>query len=340
MREFPSRAVPYGWFIVGWATDFPSGQTVSLSYFDQELVAYRGASGQLRVFDAYCPHMGAHLGEGGCVEGDGIRCPFHGWLFDASGRNTEIPYSTVGKMDHLGLKRWESREQDGLVLLCHSPDGSSSRFPLPDTFVEMAGDTWEPCPETTKTWRNIPMPVQVVAENAVDGAHFQYVHRAGNVGDLSSFSEQGWVFDTRIDLEFGGDRGGPTWATPHGPVKGWIETSSYGVGIGWTRLVSFDDIIYVMGSTPVTPTTADLRSTTWVARKRSDGSDTSIEVRDKWVKQQNAQVDADIRIWTSQSYVHKPPLAKEEFAATRAVRKWAKQFYPAGSAPVGTEEGS
>lgn len=53
---------------------------------DAELVARRDGSGALRVFDAFCPHQGAHLGYGGTLHDDCLRCPFHGFYFDPEGR--------------------------------------------------------------------------------------------------------------------------------------------------------------------------------------------------------------------------------------------------------------
>ena len=51
------------------------------------------------MVDAYCAHLGAHLGVGGKVEGECIRCPFHGWRYDGeSGKCTEIPY---GDTEHI-----------------------------------------------------------------------------------------------------------------------------------------------------------------------------------------------------------------------------------------------
>jgi phenylpropionate dioxygenase-like ring-hydroxylating dioxygenase large terminal subunit len=47
-----------------------------------ELVVFRGAdSGAVSVLDAYCPHLGAHMGVGGQVVGDCMECPFHKWQF-------------------------------------------------------------------------------------------------------------------------------------------------------------------------------------------------------------------------------------------------------------------
>ena len=36
------------------------------------------------MLDAYCPHLGAHLAEGGRVQGESVRCPFHAWEFDGA----------------------------------------------------------------------------------------------------------------------------------------------------------------------------------------------------------------------------------------------------------------
>src|SRR5439155_1056931 len=62
-------------------------------YFDTELVIWRDADGTVACQEAFCPHLGAHLGWGGSVEGKQIRCPFHGWAFDCEGTNVEIPYA-------------------------------------------------------------------------------------------------------------------------------------------------------------------------------------------------------------------------------------------------------
>jgi len=51
----------------------------------EELIAYRTARGAVRVFEAYCPHQGAHLGHGGSVRENCVVCPFHHFLFNPDG---------------------------------------------------------------------------------------------------------------------------------------------------------------------------------------------------------------------------------------------------------------
>jgi hypothetical protein len=105
----------------------------------------------------------------------------------------------------------------------------------------------------------------------------------------------------------------------------------WGVGLGWSRLKVFDDVITFLGITPITADRSDLRLTTWAAKKRGDGSEMDVKTRDMWFKQQKSQVNADLKIWRTQTYVHKAPLEGSEHASMRAMRDWAQQFYPSES---------
>ena len=71
-RRFPF-GIPNGWFLMAYSEDLAVGDVRPLHYLDHDFVAVRGESGRVSVFDAYCPHLGAHLGHGGRVEGDGVR---------------------------------------------------------------------------------------------------------------------------------------------------------------------------------------------------------------------------------------------------------------------------
>ena len=91
-REFPFP-LPNGWFQVAYSDELAVGEIKRLEYFGTSLVAFRGEDGRACVLDAHCPHLGAHIGHGGQVAGNSIRCPFHAWEFDGSGGCTRIPYA-------------------------------------------------------------------------------------------------------------------------------------------------------------------------------------------------------------------------------------------------------
>ena len=120
-RGFPYTTHPTGWHQVAWSDQIGPGEKLALRYFGRDLVLYRGTGGRLHLVDGHCPHMGAHLGIGGSVVGDDIICPNHGWRFDASGRNVEIPYAD--RPNGTSIRAWEVRESASLVLAWYSADG-------------------------------------------------------------------------------------------------------------------------------------------------------------------------------------------------------------------------
>ena len=91
--RFPFTSFPIGWFRVAKSSDITPGKVQTLHYFGRELVAFRTEDGKASVFDAHCPHVGAHLGHGGTVIGSTLQCPFHGWRFSGDGTCAAIPYS-------------------------------------------------------------------------------------------------------------------------------------------------------------------------------------------------------------------------------------------------------
>ncbi|MFN5713917.1 MAG: Rieske 2Fe-2S domain-containing protein, partial [Bradyrhizobium sp.] len=56
----------------------------------ENLVLFRGEDGSYGLIDRHCAHRGADLAFGR-LENGGLRCAFHGWLFDTSGQCIETP---------------------------------------------------------------------------------------------------------------------------------------------------------------------------------------------------------------------------------------------------------
>ena len=127
---FPNTGHPTGWFQVVWSAEVAAGDVRPLHYFGEDLVAYRTESGAAQVLDAHCPHMGAHLGYGGCVQGEDIVCPFHGWSWDRAGANTMVP--SEGKpTGRRTIRRWPTHESNGIVLVWHDRAGREPLWPGP-----------------------------------------------------------------------------------------------------------------------------------------------------------------------------------------------------------------
>jgi len=117
--------------------------------------------------DAYCPHLGAHLGAGGRVEGECIRCPFHGWTFKGGdGRLANIPYSDTRIIkivqlitgnplegsnfliraylvpEFAKIKMWKTMEGNGFIYLWFHAEGEEPSW-FPYLYPEIQSGSWK-----------------------------------------------------------------------------------------------------------------------------------------------------------------------------------------------------
>jgi 5,5'-dehydrodivanillate O-demethylase len=89
----------------------------------EELMVYRGADGQVALMQLRCAHRSLAL-DYGRVEGNCIRCPYHGWLYDASGQCIEQPAEPEGSgfKEKVKLLSYKVQEFSGLVFGYMGPD--------------------------------------------------------------------------------------------------------------------------------------------------------------------------------------------------------------------------
>ena len=82
----------------------------------EELVLYRGETGKPVLMQLRCAHRSLAL-DYGRVEGDCLRCPYHGWLYDASGQCLEQPAEPEGSgfKDKIKLVAYPVQEFSGIV---------------------------------------------------------------------------------------------------------------------------------------------------------------------------------------------------------------------------------
>jgi phenylpropionate dioxygenase-like ring-hydroxylating dioxygenase large terminal subunit len=158
-------------FIEGWywalaSKDLRKGKVRSVNIIGRELAIYRGFNGQLVSVDAYCPHMGANLAEGK-VEGNGLRCFFHNWKFDAEGNCVDIP--CLGKSLPIKIKTFPTAEKYGMIWVW---TGEVAKQPLP--FVPEL--EYEECDAVLASRFIKNCHPNVVMINAIDAQHFNTVH--------------------------------------------------------------------------------------------------------------------------------------------------------------------
>src|SRR5699024_5641215 len=160
----------FGWFKVAEPDEVPAGAIVTKRYFGTELVLWRDGDGTLHGHEAYCPHLGAHLGDGTLVDGC-LRYPFHGWRWDGDGRYVAIPYADQPN-PKARLRAFPVEEANGLVFAWYHPDPEQA--PLYEVFgVEETEDPAYAL-HSTHTYE-IATCLQEMAENGYDAGHFEAV---------------------------------------------------------------------------------------------------------------------------------------------------------------------
>ena len=148
-------------------TELPKAITI----MGEKLVAFRDRGGRVGVLQRNCPHRGASL-EFGIVQKSGIRCSYHGWLYDVDGRVLETPCEPAGspRKDTVVQGAYPAFERDGLVFAYMGPPEKKPKFPEYDSYTLPKGTRLVP-------FSNIyPCNWLQVCENIMDHMHTAVLH--------------------------------------------------------------------------------------------------------------------------------------------------------------------
>src|SRR5438046_1635247 len=92
------------WQPVAVAGELPTGgPPVPVTVLGEELVLFRDEQGQPGLLGLHCSHRGADLSYGRLEDG-GLRCIYHGWLYDRAGRCLQQPGEPAGSSFHEKIK--------------------------------------------------------------------------------------------------------------------------------------------------------------------------------------------------------------------------------------------
>jgi phenylpropionate dioxygenase-like ring-hydroxylating dioxygenase large terminal subunit len=309
MERFPFP-IPYSWYQVAYPGDLEPGGVTALKYWDRDLVLWRDEAGDFHLQDAFCPHLGAHLGVGGEVERGCIRCPFHGWAFDGAGECTNIPYSDrVNRKAK--LRTYPVVVRNDLVFAWYHPYDEQPLWEVP-VFEEVGDPAFSDYYRSSYTIGTI---LQEMAENTVDPAHFRYVHGTDQVAECESYETEGHTA-TMLSKQ--------AYVTPRGVTEGRIDVYSFGPGVAKTWFTGIVDALLVATSTPIDRGSSQVRFN-FTVRKFDDERMTST-VAEAFVAEINKQIQEDQPIWEHKRFLPVPALADTDGPIVK-FRKWYAQFY-------------
>jgi nitrite reductase/ring-hydroxylating ferredoxin subunit len=317
MSETVNRHVPLpipdGWFAVAFSKDLIAGEVKRIRYFDEELVLFRTRSGVPRVLDGYCAHLGAHLGEGGKVVGECVRCPFHAWHYDGDGRCVNIPYAKKIP-PKAQVRAWNVVERSGMIFVWHHAKGHAPYWEVP-RMAELEDPAW-----TEPRYWELPVNVhmQEMAENNCDPVHFMYVHGMEQFPDSTiSYADDGRF----MHMETRSER-----ATPFGVFPVNLHRDAWGLGLVAVRLVGIPDAGLLMFSS-TSPVDQAHTVSRWIFTVSKNLADL---VGEDFIQGLSTGVLADMRIWENKIYRPTPVLCDgDQFLGH--FRQWAKQFYSNGA---------
>jgi phenylpropionate dioxygenase-like ring-hydroxylating dioxygenase large terminal subunit len=305
--RYPFTPYPNGWFRFAYSHELEAGQLKTLRFFGREFVLYRSEAGVARVLDPHCPHLGAHLGHGGEVVGESIRCPFHHWEYDGDGRCTKIPYSKRIP-PRARIKSWPIEEKNGLIMVYHDRDGNDPAFELPD--VPEIGDLdWTP-PDIMH-W-SVKAHWLDMNENCVDKAHFKYIHGTLSIPPTSA-EIQGHLHVT--DSVF-------TMKVPGGEGEANLVTLDHGPGFQLVRMSGLIDTLLVNTATPIDAENTDV---SFCYTVRAGGDTRKRHLAEAVVKDLKQQFEHDLPIWENKAHWERPVLCDGD-GPISTYRKWYSQF--------------
>ena len=326
MAKPPLSMKPTGWFQVAWSEEIGFGDVRKMKYFDQEMVAWRAESGQLTVMNAYCEHLGAHLGYGGKVVGEVLQCPFHGWQWSNEGRNVCIPYQDRPNRGRR-VRSYPVVERNESVYIWHDVGRREPFFDAPDVFAAFgdgsSADDYYPQQQLYRA--GLELHPQYVLENGVDFAHFKYVHHTPIVPVFTRHDFDEPVSFVDFTITFEGDDGQRIE-----DVNSGVQAINGGLGIAVTKSWGMIDNRTISAITPIDDFTSDVRFMVYIGRTPHKDPVRAEAKATDFGREVIRQFEQDIEIWQHQRYSDPPALATSEYEGFTAIRKWAKQFYPDG----------
>jgi phenylpropionate dioxygenase-like ring-hydroxylating dioxygenase large terminal subunit len=306
--------VPVGWYHVDFSENLKPGELRNINLFDQEWVLFRTEGGKVGVSDPYCPHLGAHMGHGGKVCGEHLRCPFHHWEYDTEGWCKNIPYAKltppIVKKQAI-LRTLPTVEKYGMIWSWYHPACEPPSWQLP--YIPEMEDASGYTGSRRGSW-HANTCIQEIAENGVDFAHLKFLHGAPGIPP-AEVGFEGPVFSVNMANGYIVGKGyGPGLNVFHFTQEGITSTMiSYTVPITHDQSqmnMSFRHVDYPEGSKELA-----------ISKKLIDHMIGSAE------GEESAGFESvDFIVWNNKRYRPNPLLCDGDGPILQ-FRKWFKQFY-------------
>ena len=174
-----------------------SRKPVKVALLGEEICLFRGATGAVVALQDICPHRGARLSEGECHYKGTVACPYHGWVYDESGKNVAVlsegPDSGVCGKPGTEAKVYPTRTLKGVIFVWIGEAALADPALIPGWISRNTDAGWK----AVHGYHHVKGQWQLVIDNLLDLSHVTYTHKTTLAGP--------GVDDTPMEVEIDGE---------------------------------------------------------------------------------------------------------------------------------------
>ncbi len=280
------------WYAAAWAHEVESAGKLERTFLDKPVVMFRGESGRYVALDNRCCHRAAPLSMGR-VEGDCIRCMYHGLKFNSDGICVEIPGQDKIPATHR-VRSYPVEERGNLLWIWMGDPNLADPNDIID-YEPLTNPEWQGLPQ--EAYLHYDCNWMLIIDNLADFSHLAFVH-TNTLGGSEAYAVETKQEIERLDNGFQFER----WhresapapyhvkAYPNGPDvvdrRNYVQMFVPGVflmetafgPVGWDQSDDQSDVKQYRNCQYMTPETGSTAHFFWNYLRNYEQSDESISI--------------------------------------------------------------
>ncbi|WP_322044920.1 aromatic ring-hydroxylating dioxygenase subunit alpha [Paraburkholderia sp. J67] len=193
LRRVPIH--PDYWYPLAWSRELKAGKALGVHFAGDPIVLVRTQSGKVFALEDRCAHRQVPLHKG-VVDGESLRCGYHGWTYDCSGQCVDVPYLGRERLPN-GVRAYPCREAHGMIFVFPGDAALAEERPVP-SLASAENKAYK----TRRFGRAVKCHYSFMHENLMDMNH-QFLHRR-QMGQMRARSlgrrrGDGWI---EVDYTF------------------------------------------------------------------------------------------------------------------------------------------
>lgn len=184
------------WYAAGWVGEIEDGKPLSRTYLEKPIVIFRTADGDYVALDNRCCHRAGPLSMGR-IEGNCIRCMYHGMKYDASGAVVEIPGQARISPNHR-VHSYPIVDRGGMLWIWMGEPEKADPGDIPH-FEPLEDPSW--CGLPNRCYLHYDANWMLIVDNLADFSHLAFVH-TNTLGGSEDYATDSAQAVTKLDNGF------------------------------------------------------------------------------------------------------------------------------------------